>query len=277
MGFDHKKQEAPLPQKNLEIGTLNDRQIKEKCEKGELITGDYLPKQVHQACYELRAGTVYYDLTEGHKRITVQDGCGILIKPRHMVAIITKEELKLPLDMLGRILTKGAFFSLGLTPVNTYADPGFSGNLGIVFFNSSVNHIKIPVDSSIAKIEFSRLMYPVESTYSGQHGYKTSIWPIREDLLMTDAEIQKDPRIGDPMDELVIQQGVLFGEIVKRIFRYERRLFILAAVLLSINLLVIWAVQGTAFQVTAITVGLGIISNMFTAGLTYFATNLRRR
>ncbi|MDD2732341.1 MAG: hypothetical protein PHF56_00245 [Desulfuromonadaceae bacterium] len=264
---------TPFP----EIGTLNDRQIIELCENSELITGDYLPKQVQQACYELRAGTVYYDLTEGHKRITVPDGGNVLIKPRHMVAIITREELKLPLDMLGRILTKGAFFSLGLTPVNTYADPGFSGNLGIVLFNSSINHIKIPIDSSIAKIEFSRLMYPVEGTYSGQHGYKTSIWPIREDLLMTDAEIKQDPRIGDPLHELVIQQGVLFGEIVKRVFKYERRLFILAAILLSINILVIWAVQGTSFQVTAVAVALGIISNMFTAGLTYFATNLRRR
>lgn len=259
------------------IGTLNDVQIKELCDQSKLITDHFEPKQIHQACYELRAGTVYYDLTEGRKRITIPTGGDILIKPRHMVVIITRETLKLPADTLGRILTKGQFFSLGLTPVNTYADPGFSGNLGIVLFNSSINYVRIPVDTSIAKIEFSRLAVPVENTYSGQHGYETSIWPIPEHFIMTDSEIMKDPRIGDPMQELVMQQGELFGVVVKRVFKYERWLLILAASFLTVNLLVIWSVQKTELKLTAVTIALGVITNLITAGITLFATNLRRR
>ena len=266
-----------MENKPLEIGTLNDRQIKELCEKFKLIKSNFSDKQVHQACYEIRAGTVYYDLTEGRKRFEVPIDDDILIKPRHMVVIITLEELNLPTDILGRILTKGAFFSLGLSAVNTYADPGFSGNLGIVLFNSSINYVRIPTGTSIAKIEFSRLRYPVESPYSGQHGYQTSIWPIREDLLLTKSEIKEDHRIGDPFQELVIQQGEFFGNIVKRVFRYERRLLTLAATLLIVNLLVLWSVHGTKFEVTAITVALGIISNFATMIITLSVTNLRRK
>ncbi|MFV9646479.1 MAG: dCTP deaminase domain-containing protein [Desulfobacterales bacterium] len=263
--------------KPLEIGTLNDMQIIEMCEKSELIRSNFSVKQVHQACYEIRAGTVYYDLTEGRKRFRIPHDGDILIKPRHMVVIITLEEFNLPSDILGRILTKGAFFSLGLSPVNTYADPGFSGNLGIVLFNSSVNYVRIPTGTSIAKIEFSRLRHPVDSPYSGQHGYQTSIWPIREDLLLTESEIRKDHRVGEPFQELVIQQGELFGNIVKRVFQFERRLLLFAATFLIINFLVLWSIQGTKFEVTAVTIALGIISNLATMIITLSVTNLRRK
>jgi len=261
----------------LEIGTLNDIQIEEYSRDGQLIVRDFEPMQIRQACYELRSGNVYYDLTDGHKRYSVSNDGDILIKPHHMVVIITLEELRLPPDILGRILTKGAFFSLGLSPVNTYADPGFSGKLGIVMFNASHDYIRIPVATSIAKIEFSRLRYAVNRPYSGQHGYETSIWPIRDDLILTAEQIRQDPRIVNPIDELTMQHGELFGQLVKRVFRYERRVLVFAAALLLVNLLVLWALQGTKFQITAATVALGIISNLFTLIVTLLATNLRSK
>lgn len=261
----------------LEIGTLNDTLIEQYSRDDQLIVSDFDPNQIKQACYELRSGNVYYDLTDGRKRFTVTNGEEILIKPHHMVVIITLEELRLPADILGRILTKGAFFSLGLSPVNTYADPGFSGRLGIVMFNSSHNYIRIPVATSIAKIEFSRISDPVKRPYSGQHGYETSIWPIRDDLIMTSDQIRQDPRIVNPIDELKIQHGELFGRLVKRIFQYERRILVFAAALLLVNLIVLCSLQGTKFQITAATVMLGIISNLLTLIVTLFATNLRRK
>ena len=65
----------------LEIGTLNDKQIADLCKESILIEKDFAPSQIHQACYELRSGTVYYDLTDGHKRLTVRKDEDILIKP----------------------------------------------------------------------------------------------------------------------------------------------------------------------------------------------------
>jgi len=261
----------------LEIGTLNDTQIEDHSRNGQLIVNDFEPAQIRQACYELRSGNIYYDLTDGRKKYSVSNDGDILIKPHHMVVIITLEELRLPPDILGRILTKGSFFSLGLSPVNTYADPGFSGRLGIVMFNTSHDYIRIPIATSIAKIEFSKLSCAVKRPYSGQHGYETSIWPIRDDLILTEEQINQDSRIMNPIDELAMQHGELFGNLVRRVLRYERRILVFAAVFLIVNLLVLWTLQGTQFQVTAATVMLGIISNLFTLVITLLATNLRRK
>jgi hypothetical protein len=96
-------------------------------------------------------------------------------------------------------------------------------------------------------------------------------------LILTSDQIQQDPRIANPIDELTIQHGELFGQLVKRIFQYERRILVFAAALLLVNLIVLCSIQGTKFQITAATVTLGIISNLLTLIVTLFATNLRRK
>jgi len=176
------------------IGTLNDTDIEASCQIGVLIEENYDPKRVKQACYELRCGTIFYRQSEKYKRFVVEEGGNIVIKPGDTLVIITYESLKLPADIIGRIFTKGVLFSLGIVPVKTYADPGFSGRLGIVMSNISGNYIKLSPGEPIAKIEFSRLQYPVTKPYDGQHGYQTEIWPLRLDLLMTEEEIRTDPR-----------------------------------------------------------------------------------
>ncbi len=260
-----------------EVGTFNDRQIIEMCKNSKLIAGNFLDAQVKQACYELRAGNVYYDLTEGRTRYELKDNQRILIKPRHMTVIITQEFLDIPQDIIGRILSKGAFFSLGLTPVNTYADPGFSGNLGIVTFNNSTNYISIPAGTGIAKIEFCRLRYPVERPYSGQHGFQTSIWPIRDDLIASPEQLRSDSRVKEEIDELIIQHGELYGRVIQRIFRYERRLLIFAGVFFAVNALLLWNLQNERSDVFFIALGAGVLSNLATSAVISFVTNLRRK
>ena len=166
------------------FGTIPDYEIVDLASRGMLITENFEPKCVKQACYELRAGEIYYDLSKEAERTVVPAGSYILIKPRQLIAIITKEVLEIPQDVLARILTKGKLFSIGLLPVNTYADPGFVGNLGIVFSNASTNYLKIYPGEPIAKIEFSRLEHPVRRAYHGQHGYQTKIWPIPTDMIL---------------------------------------------------------------------------------------------
>jgi dCTP deaminase len=258
--------------KSINPGTLDDRQITDLCSHSVLINENFSKQQIKQACYELRAGNVYYDLTEGNRRYELKDGQEILVKPRHMTVIITFESLNVPPDILGRVISKGSFFSLGLSPVNTFADPGFEGRLGIVTFNSSSNYLRIPFQTPIAKIEFSRLIGPVSHPYAGQHGFQTSIWPIRQDLILTAEQVRRDYRYRGELEELRIQHGEFFGELVLRIFRYERRLLLFAACFLAINLMVLWILQGTKFHVTALAVALGIISNLATALITLLAT-----
>lgn len=176
------------------MATYSDRDIKAGIEQGLLIKNGSL-EQIGPACYELRIGSVYYDLTEGDIRIDATQ-CGfILIKPGHRVVLITQEELNIPHNVIARVISKGSLFSVGLSPVSTCADPGFSGNLGIVTQNLSDKYIQIPTGEPIAKVDFSLLSNESAKPYCGQHGFQTQIWPIKHHLQKTYDEVKSDPRV----------------------------------------------------------------------------------
>jgi dCTP deaminase len=180
--------------------TLTDADIRAEMGLGRLIkNGD--ASQLTGACYELRLGNVYYDLTESDQPIQVTSGQDILIKPGHRVVLITHEELEVPLDVLTRVVSKGSLFSVGLSPVATYADPGFSGNLGIVTQNVSDKYILLPQLEPIAKADFTRLTGTVQHAYRGQHGFRTKIWPIKHQLQKTHADVASDSRVGTEKEE----------------------------------------------------------------------------
>lgn len=259
------------------IGTLSDDDIKSLCEQGILIEDNYCIERVKQACYELRCGSVYYDVNQGSNRKTINESENILLKPKQTLVIITLESLRLPNDVLGRILTKGMLFSIGILPVNTYADPGFSGNLGIIMHNLSNSYIKICLGDAIAKIEFSRLERPVSRPYNGQHGYQTGIWPMRTDMLLDPNEEKKDPRIGKPHDEIERAYGKDLGKVMKRVFGYERRLLLFASFYFFIMILLIAIMSGTNWIKTTSAVIIGVTVNILTTIIIYAATNLRSR
>ena len=258
-------------------GTLNDENIEQLASSGKLIIENFDRKRLKQACYELRAGNVYYDLAQDANRIEIEPTSYILLKPRQHVVIITLEKLDLPDDLLGRILTKGKLFSIGLLPVNTYADPGFHGNLGIVFFNASTNYLKISVGEPIAKIEFTRLQHAVKQRYHGQHGYQTRIWPIPTDMVMTKDEISNDDRVFPIDQELLLSYGADVFGVVHRISRYHRALIILSCFYFTLLLiLVTLSAQDMAISV-ATGVGVGIVANILTGFVVFKATNMSRR
>jgi len=223
------------------IGTLNDTAIETQCSKGILISKYYKAENVSQACYELSAGNIYYDSGQNFKRIDIIDEKFgyILIKPKQSVVIITKEELNIPYNVIGRVLTKGKLFSIGLLPVNTYADPGFQGNLGIVLHNNSTNYLKIKEEELIAKIEFSVLNEPVKKNYNGQHGYKTKIWPIPIGYSLSDIEIESDSRIGSFDEEINQIYGERYSSIIKMLLGVERKLIIATIAYFTISLLIL--------------------------------------
>ena len=111
--------------------TLSDSDLLKEIGKNRLIK-DADSSLCTGASYELRLSDVYYDLTESDHPIQIAAGESILIKPGHHVVLITKENLDVPPNLVGRVVCKGSLFSIGLSHVATYADPGFKGNLGIV-------------------------------------------------------------------------------------------------------------------------------------------------
>lgn len=208
--------------------TLTDSEIEDEMRDGQLIkNGD--ARQVSGACYELRLSNVYYDLSESDEPIQVAAGQNILIKPGHRVVLITHEELEVPSDMLARIVSKGSLFSVGLSPAATNADPGFSGNLGIVTQNISDKYIVLPQLEPIAKVDFTRLAGDVNRAYQGQHGFRTRIWPIKHQLQKTHAEVADDPRVRSKKEESYRLLPEATAEVLRRL---ERRQFLTDAAIL---------------------------------------------
>ncbi|WP_051345942.1 hypothetical protein [Bradyrhizobium sp. th.b2] len=177
--------------------TLADHEIADAIARNELVLDADL-QGCKGACYELRMGDVYYDLTEDEKRWSVAPGGDVLIKPGHRVVLITHERLALNDRVFARIVSKGSLFSVGLSAVATYADPGFNGRIGIVTQNISDKYIVLPLLEPIAKVDFTILETASSNPYKGQHGFETKIWPIQKHLQKTREELAGDPRLGEP-------------------------------------------------------------------------------
>lgn len=270
---------------DFHAGTLSDNHIRDAAGQRWLISDNFDDNRVRQACYELRAGNVYYELNTGDSqrretRHELAEGQYILLKPKQFIVIITHESLRLPDNVLGRVLTKGQLFSIGVMPVNTYADPGFEGQLGIVLANMSNNYIKIQQGDPIAKIEFSKLRQPVAAPYNGQHGYQTKIWPVPHQMIMTPEEVANDKRIAAPLDELGAAHGAYFASLLNRVFRFERYMLLAGILyfLLSVIVLSILVVRKESdFSASAIlAVSIGVASNLIFAVLVYFGTSMKR-
>lgn len=192
-------------------GLLTDEDIILLGENDLLISNGFDRSQVKQTCYELRVGNVAYFLSrpEIERKIRVDEQHPLVMRPREVVTIITHEEVELPDFILGRIISKGQLFSIGLSPVITYADPGFSGNLGITFINLSNRTIKLNYKDTICKIEFAKLGKPVNSPYRGPHNFAAKIWPIDTSKFLEKRKIgQQDLK----NDGLLKEDAKYFGE-----------------------------------------------------------------
>ena len=227
--------------------TLSDTDIGAGMVAGRLIRGGH-ERQIGPSCYELRMGPIYYDLTEGDKRLDATGSGYILIKPGHRVVLITQEEIVVPHDIVGRVTSKGSLFSVGLSAVSTYADPGFIGNLGIVTQNLGDKYLVLPIGESIAKIDFSQLSGPVKNPYRGQHGFQTQIWPIKHQLQKTYDEVKADARVGSEDEEARLLLPRATARALKRMQRAQTIISggILAS--LVINTAVFAALSKNAFD-----------------------------
>lgn len=259
-------------------GTLTDAEIIARATQGELIASGFEPANVKQACYELRTSSTYYDLASPDRPIVLKKPAEtILIKPKQSVVVITEESLELSDDVLGRVLSKGQLFSLGVVPVNTYADPGFQGRLGIVLTNISNDYLALPQGEPVAKLEFVRLRRSVKQPYRGQHGYETRIWPIKHQFKLTPEQIADDPRIGDDLDEMRLAFGQRFASLAERIFKYERRLIASAGLYMVLMLGVVALNFSREDRISVwASVGLGVVSSFIYALITFLAASAPR-
>ncbi|CAA9295590.1 MAG: hypothetical protein AVDCRST_MAG93-4230 [uncultured Chloroflexia bacterium] len=208
-------------------GTIIDSDMVALAEGGHLITDGFSREGIRQACYELTASKIWYETSAERedKRVEVGDN-GYVLRPNSYVTAIVSESIELPDNVLARILTKGRLFSVGILPVCTYADPGFSGRLGITMVNASHRYIVIKPGEPIAKIEFSVLGREVERPYSGQHGYDAEIWPIPFQLYAKADDLDASGIDPKDLDEIRASYGPVVRSLEARVRFYEKRVWI---------------------------------------------------
>lgn len=221
------------------------------------------------ASYELRLSNVYYDLTESDRPIQVAADEAVLIKPGHHVVLITQEDLDVPDDLVGRVVCKGSLFSIGLSHVATYADPGFKGNLGIVTQNLSDKYIVLPPGEKIAKIDFTQLSAAAKKLYVGQHGFKTQIWPIKHQLQKSFEEIKGDRRMGTEREEAYRMLPRVTAELLQKLDRRHRFLDFGILALVVLNAIGIFLVNQQVISQVQSLIGNLLASALWLFGATY--------
>lgn len=245
--------------------TLKDSDIEIEIMQGRLLKNADMTR-LAGATYELRLGYVYYDLTESDQPIPVAAGENILIKPGHRVVLITHEDIDLPDDMFGRVVSKGSLFSIGLSHVATYADPGFVGNLGIVTQNISDKYIMLPPLEPIAKIDFTRLSGSVQNPYRGQHGFRTQIWPIKHQLQKTYSEVKGDKRVQTEKEEAYRLLPTATAEIMRLLERRQRALDVGILLVVVFNAVMIFLVGNQIISNIQ-----GLVGNLVASAICLFA------
>lgn len=246
----------------MEIGTLVDRDILALTARGQLITRDFLAAGVKQACYELRASPTFFTTASAAENKRKEVGAeGFLLGPFQYVTCIVMETIELPDNMLARILAKGQLFSLGIIPVNTYADPGFSGRLGITLCNFSHRYITIRPGQAIAKIEFTVLPKSVAKPYSGQHGFETEIWPIPAQFVVTDQDARTLNILGTDSDEIEKSFGPRMGDLARKLDFYANKANLHLLVMIGMFAILFILYERVPFLISVIA---GIASNAVT-------------
>ncbi len=248
--------------------TLSDGDLVKLLNKGRLIKKAD-PNLCVGASYELRLSDVYYDLTEGETPIHVSAGESVLIKPGHHVVLITQEELDVPEDLVGRVICKGSLFSIGLSHVATYADPGFKGNLGIVTQNLSDKYIVLPPGEQIAKIDFTQLSTAAKKLYVGQHGFKTKIWPIKHQLQKSFEQVKGDRRMGTEREEAYRLLPRTTAELLQKLDRRHRLLDFGILALVVLNAIAIFLVNQQVISQVQSLIGNLVASALWLAGAAY--------
>lgn len=249
--------------------TLNDVEIRDEIKAQRLILKADTDG-LAGACYELRMGNVYYDLSEDGKRFELRAGEAALVKPRHRVVLMTAEEFDVPTDILVRIVSKGSLFSVGLSPVATYADPGFKGNLGVVTENISDKYIELPQGEPIAKADFTRLSGPAAKPYHGQHGFQTQIWPIKRHLQKVHSDLyKKDPRVRSEREEALALLPIATRTIIQNLEKSQAVINALLAAAIIVNATALFAIW-----TEWISIFVGVMINLASSAITLTVTLL---
>lgn len=249
------------------MSTINKEKMLELIHADRLITRNFNESRIKEACYEASTSCDFFEITvKEAKKVTVAEGDCFILRPNNQVVCVTKEYFNIPKDMIARVFLVGHYFSLGIAPVSTYADPGFKGRLGIVLSNTSKNYIKISPNEQIAKIEFATMSAPSHEGYVGQHGGEVTTWPFRSELIASKELLASKNINPDSSEEL----DKIYGVTLRRTINEARKSYLIFGITnvisIFIPLFTVWGIHekwnfSSPVMSIAIGVATGIIAN----------------
>lgn len=171
---------------------LSDRDIKKYIKEGKIkITPkpDF-KKQLGPCSLDLKLGNNFktfkptqypyldlkrkMDFEEIMEEIEVADGAPFILQPKEFVIAITKEEIILPDDIMGRLDGRSSLGRLGLVVHSTAArfDPGWKGKAVMELGNLGIMPIILYAGMRISAMTFETLSTPSEVPYLKQRDHK---------------------------------------------------------------------------------------------------------
>lgn len=159
---------------------LNDKQIKQKIRTGQVeITPTPSLEQTQPASIDLKLSNEFLQLKQ--KDIDTKNNTPeyeymkanrIILPPHSFILGSTKEKIKLPPNIVGRVEGRSSIGRIGLTIHITagFIDPGFEGNITLEIANVSNNNIILYEDMRICQIVLEEIETP--SAIYGECGNK---------------------------------------------------------------------------------------------------------
>lgn len=143
---------------------MTDSEIKAAIDSGQIEIKPFDSEKLQGASY---------DFAIGGESLVSRDDQKILLAPKSstnlnlnagdFALVLTKEYVKLPLDIAGVIGMRSALARKGLILLaGMQIDPGFEGHLRFGLYNASPRRITLDYDDDLCMIEFHRLSCSVE-------------------------------------------------------------------------------------------------------------------
>lgn len=171
---------------------LSDRDIKKylKEKRIKIIPEPNFEEQLGPCSLDLHLGNVfksfkptqypYLDLKRNSdfeklmEEIKIEDGAPFILQPKEFVIAVTKEEIILPDDIMGRLDGRSSLGRLGLVVHITAArfDPGWKGRAVMELGNLGIMPIILYSGMRICAMTFETLSTSVETPYIKQKDHK---------------------------------------------------------------------------------------------------------
>jgi len=171
---------------------LSDRDIKQyiKERKIIIIPGPNFEEQLGPCSLDLHLGNSfktfkptqypYLDLKrksnyeEVMEEVNIEDGSPFILQPKEFVIAVTKEEILLNEEIMGRLDGRSSLGRLGLVVHSTAArfDPGWNGKAVMELGNMGIMPIILYAGMRICAMTFETLSSPAEIPYAKQKDHK---------------------------------------------------------------------------------------------------------